>query len=305
MKGKLETAGRGGVGWALAAIVLWGTLAAAAGDALEGVRAPTLVFWCLLFAAPTLAIYEIAVRRRPLSRVVVAPPRVIALGVWGIFGYHVLLFEALDRAPIVEANLLNYLWPLLIVLLAPLFLRERVSPLVLFGAVLGFAGAALLVTGGAPLDLDFREALGYVLAAGAAVSWSTFSLLLKRAQQGASAAEDRMAVFTTWALVAAFAWAAVRGGLVVPPARALAVAAWMGIGPMALAFVCWERAMTRGRASTIGALSYLDPLLSTLCVAWVLAKPLTLVTWTGMALIVAGAAVAPILARLRGHEPAG
>ena len=108
-----------GIAWALAAIVLWGTLAAAVGDTLDGLAASTVVFWCLLFAAPTLIAFDALAMRRPLARAFVAPPRIVLLGVWGIFGYHAFLFEALDRAPMVEANLLNYLWPLLIVLLSP------------------------------------------------------------------------------------------------------------------------------------------------------------------------------------------
>lgn len=284
---------RGGIGWALAAIVLWGTLAAAVGDALVGLRASTLVFWCLLFATPTLVLYELAVRRRPIAHVVVAPPPVVALGLLGIFGYHALLFTALELAPIVEANLLNYLWPLLIVVLAPAITSERPSSLMLGGSVIGFAGAAIVVTQGRWPDLAGGDALGYLLALLAAFAWSTFSLFLKRI---GAAGENRMALFTVWSLGAATAWAAANGGLEVPELRALSAAAWVGAGPMALAFVCWERAMTRGRASTIGALSYLDPLLSTLCVGWVLGKPLTGATWAGMALIIAGAAVAPLLA---------
>lgn len=286
----------GAIGWALAAIVLWGTLAAAVGDALTGVRASTLVLWCLIFAAPTLLLWEVAFRRRTLAQIFAAPPHVVALGLLGIFGYHALLFAALELAPIVEANLLNYLWPLLIVLLSPLIARERVSPLVLVGSVVGFAGAAIVVTQGKRPDLAAADAFGYLLALLAAFAWSTFSLFLKRI---GPAGENRMALFTVWSLGAAIVWAFAADGLVVPPQRALVAAAWVGVGPMALAFVCWERAMMRGRASTIGALSYLDPLLSTLCVGWALGKPLTTPTWIGMALIVAGAALAPLLARRR------
>lgn len=283
-----------GVGWALASIVLWGTLAAAAGDALQGVRATTLVPWCFLFAAPTLLLYDLGVRRRSLAQSVLAPPRMVALGLLGILGYHALLFEAIERAPIVEANLVNYLWPLLIVVLAPLITRERVSPLVFLGSVVGFAGAAVVVTKGRAPELSAEHALGYSMALGAAFAWSTFSLLLKRTGTGGA---GRMTAFTVWSFAAALAIAALRGGLDVPPPRALAAIAWVGVGPMALAFICWDLAMARGRASTIGALSYLDPLLSTLCVAWALREPLTLSTWVGMGLIVTGAAVAPLLAR--------
>ncbi len=280
--------------WAAAAIVLWGTLAAVVGDALTGVRAPSLVFWTFVFAAPTLVAWEVR-RGTPVRALAVAPPPIVLLGLWGIFGYHAAFFEALDRAPIVEANLLNYLWPLLMVLLSPLLAREPVSWPAIGGAAVGFAGAALVVTQGRTLAVRPEHAGGYLLAALAALSWSSFSVLLKRA---GPAAQGKMATFAMWSLAAAAAGAALRGGLAPPPPRALAAAAWVGIGPMALAFVCWDRAMATGRASRIGALSYLDPLLSTLCVAAFLGRSISAASWTGMALIVAGAA-APSLWKLR------
>jgi len=278
--------------WALAAIVLWGTLAAVVGDTLAGVAASSLLFWSFIFAAATLAIVHVARGGRPRD-LVAGKPSLILLGLWGIFGYHALLFEALGRAPIVEANLLNYLWPLLMVLLAPVLAGERASALALGGAAAGFAGAALAVTQGHAIAPRREDALGYALAALAALSWSSFSVLLRRFREEG----DRMPLFVTWSLAAAAVFAGARGGLAPPPPRALLAAAWVGIGPMAVAFTAWDRAMRLGRASTIGALSYLDPLLSTLCVALVLAKPLTGPTLAGMALIVGGAAAPALLTR--------
>jgi drug/metabolite transporter (DMT)-like permease len=74
------------------------------------------------------------------------PPSTRLLGVYGLFGFHFLLFIALRNAPPVQANLVNYLWPLGIVLMAPLFLPgmwpQRVPPfpsaaIGLFGLVSG------------------------------------------------------------------------------------------------------------------------------------------------------------------------
>jgi drug/metabolite transporter (DMT)-like permease len=57
------------------------------------------------------------------------PLATLALGVYGPFDFHLLSFLALRRAPAVEANLANHLWPLLIVAIAPLLLRGlRVAP---------------------------------------------------------------------------------------------------------------------------------------------------------------------------------
>ena len=69
------------------------------------------------------------------------------VGVGGLFGYHALYFLALRFAPPAEAGLLNYLWPLLIVLFSSLLPGERLAPHHVIGALLGLAGTVLLFAG--------------------------------------------------------------------------------------------------------------------------------------------------------------
>src|SRR3981081_2199814 len=107
------------------------------------------------------------------------PPRVWLLGVGGLFGYHALYFAALQLAPPAEANLVNYLWPLLIVLLSAPLAGERLGWPHLLGALLGFAGVVLLAFGRG-LSLTGAYALGYVLALGCAFTWSLYSVLSRR-----------------------------------------------------------------------------------------------------------------------------
>lgn len=278
--------------WALGAILLWGTLAAAIGDALRGVPAGTVIVWTLGIAAVTLGLIDLASGVRPRA----GSGRALALGVWGILGYHVAFFVALDLAPVVEANLINYLWPLFMVVLAPAIVGERLTPAVVAGAVVGFAGAFVVASGDvAPAR---EHVVGYALAALAAFAWATFSLGLKRVEAGPGA----MSCFLAASALLAVPVAALLDGpacLAPPGGRALAAIAWTGVGPLAVGFVCWQRAVTLGSAARIGALSYLDPLLSTLAVAWWLEKPLSPRAWVGMALIVAGAAGPTLAARYR------
>lgn len=302
--------------WAMGAILLWATLAAAVGDALDDLRWSTLVLYALGFASATLVALDVVawLRRRRAGDAgprppLVPPGRLLALGAWGVLGYHALFFAALDHAPMVEANLLNYLWPLLMVLLAPLIARERLTAAVVVGALIGFAGAAVVVLqpggpaelGGAPdATRDATplgaHALGYAMAALAALAWATFSLGLRRS---GAASEGRMTAFVVVSFLLALPLTALcdgAGALAPPRGRGLAAAAFLGVGPMALAFHCWGRAMARGSAARIGALAYLDPLLSTLALAWWRGVPLTGASWAGMALIIGGAA-APALLR--------
>jgi drug/metabolite transporter (DMT)-like permease len=108
------------------------------------------------------------------------PWRVWGLGVGGLFGYHFFYFVALQNAPAVEASLIAYLWPLLIVLLAASLPGERLRWFHSVGGLAGFLGAALLVTNGRGLAFDWDYRLGYLAAIVCAFTWSSYSVLSRR-----------------------------------------------------------------------------------------------------------------------------
>jgi drug/metabolite transporter (DMT)-like permease len=273
---------------ALTAILLWGTLAAVVGHALDGVRPGALLLWSLFFAALTLSLFHL-LRGGSVRGLWPKDLRMLALGLWGILGYHALFFEALARAPIVQANLLNYLWPLLVVVLAGPLGAQRASAASLGFAGVGFVGAVVVVTQGHAVAFDARDVTGYACALLAAVAWSSFSIWLGTSETPASSSGTPMTGFVNVSFLGAVVLAAIRHDLVTLSPHATLAAAWLGVGPMAAAFLCWERAMRTGTAAKIGALSYLDPLLSTVLLALVLGAKLTSATWLGMLLIIGGA----------------
>jgi drug/metabolite transporter (DMT)-like permease len=162
---------------ALATIVLWSAMASL-GVALGHVP-PFLLTGLSLLIGSLIALPLSGFR---LSRWKV-PLSTLALGVYGLFRYHFLLCLALRHAPPVQANLVNYLRPLLIVLLAPVILPGlTLRPVHILAAVLGFAGAAVVILGGqaAPADVSSSDLWGYVPALAAAFVWSSYSLLTQR-----------------------------------------------------------------------------------------------------------------------------
>ncbi len=215
-----------------------------------------------------------------------ASPRLLMLGVYGLFGFHFFLFTALRLAPPIEANLINYLWPLLIVVLAPLFLPGTVlTARHVIAALIGFGGAALLVTGGA-FRIESGHLVGYGCALASALIWSTYSLLTRRVPAFPTGTVGAFcAVSGVLALVCHGLW---------EPAAAITGADWLwmaaiGIGPLGLAFFTWDAAMKRGDPRAIGTLSYLTPLLSSLWLAWSGAGTLGPLALAAMVAIIGGA----------------
>ncbi len=188
------------------------------------------------------------------------PLPVWALGVFGLFGFHALFFTALKLAPPVEANLINYLWPLLIVIFAAVLLGERLRWWHVAGAVLGLAGAVLLIGGGGQ-GFDASHALGYAAALCSAVTWAVYSVLSRRF--GAIPTDAVGGFCCATAALAAVLHLALETTAWPVGSQWLAILA-LGVGPVGAAFFLWDYGVKRGDIRALGALSYLTPLFSTL-----------------------------------------
>jgi drug/metabolite transporter (DMT)-like permease len=242
---------------ALGAIGLWASLAAL-GVALTHVP-PLLLTGLALLVGSLIAL--------PLSRFDFrqwrVPPTTLAVGVYGLFGFHFLLFVALQNSPPVQANLVNYLWPLGIVVMAPLFLPGvSLTARHVLAALLGFAGAVLAILGGRPMEPGASLwAWGYIPALMSAFVWASYSLLTKRLRAFPTAAIGTFALVSGVLALLCHAWLEPSVALTT---KDLALIALLGIGPLGGSFFLWDAALKRGDARQIGVLSFLTPLLSTL-----------------------------------------
>ncbi len=186
--------------------------------------------------------------------------QVWALGVGGLFGYHALYFLALRLAPPAEAQLVSYLWPVLIVLLSAFLPDERLRLHHVAGALIALCGTVLLFAGRG-ISITGAYWPGFAAAFVAAFTWATYSVLSRRF---ASVPTDAVAGFC---LVTA-ALAAISHVLFEQTHSPQGAAEWLaivalGIGPVGLAFYVWDIGMKQGDIRVLGVSSYLAPLLST------------------------------------------
>jgi drug/metabolite transporter (DMT)-like permease len=219
------------------------------------------------------------------------PVRTLLLGVYGLFGYHFMLFLALQTAPAVEANLVNYLWPLLIVLLSPLFTKSlKLNLRYVLSALSGFAGAVIAITYNSSALASSSIEIGYLFALAAAVIWATYSLATTKVPSFPTPAIGLFALVSgLLALGAHFLF---------EPAATISSSDWvllvlLGAGPLGGAFYLWDAALKIGDPRRIGLLAFLTPLLSTVLLVLVSGNSLSWQLLVATALIVGGALLGP------------
>lgn len=242
----------------LTAIVMWSLLAALT---VATGRVPPFQLLAMTFAIGACVGPLTWLWRPSAMRALRQPVLVWLVGIGGLFGYHALYFLALRLAPPAEAGLLNYLWPLLIVLLSSFLPGERLAPHHIVGAVLGFAGTILLFVGNGSAAPDPAHIPGFIAAFVAAFVWAGYSVMSRKL---AAVPTDAVAGFClATAALAAICHVALEATIwPETTVQWLAILA-LGIGPVGITFFVWDIGMKRGDIRVLGAASYATPVLST------------------------------------------
>ncbi|HEV7248334.1 MAG TPA: EamA family transporter [Shinella sp.] len=239
------------------AILMWALLAlfTAASGKMPPFQLSAICF--LIGSLPGLIVLAARPQRVRLLR---QPPKVWITGILGLFGYHFLYFTALRNAPAVEAGLIAYLWPLLIVVGSALLPGETLKWNHVVGAVLGLGGTVLIV-GRNGFAFDEAYLVGYGAAFLCAFTWAGYSLITRRFEAvstdvvtGFCLATSLLSLIchvmletTVWPQ-SNFEWFAVAG---------------LGLLPVGAAFYAWDFGVKNGDIQILGAASYAAPLLST------------------------------------------
>ena len=266
------------------AILMWSLLALLT---IRSAPVPPLLLNALCFAVGG-AIGLVWTLRRGFSVLRGVSWKVHAFGAAGLFGYHFLYFTAFRLSPTAETGLIAYLWPLFIVLFSGLLPGERLAANHIIGALIAFAGAAVILMGRESAGAG--NTMGFALAFACALTWAGYSVLSRRMGEVPTEAVTVFCLAT--AILSALAHLAVE-----ETAWPQGTAGWLavlglGLGPVGAAFFTWDVGMKKGDIQLLGVASYAAPLLSTLAlVAAGIAAP----TWTialAALLITGGAAIA-------------
>lgn len=217
------------------------------------------------------------------------PWRSWAVGVYGLFGFHVLFFLALRTAPAVEVNLLIAIWPIMLVLLSAALPEERLRWWHVVGVAAGFVGVVILVGGGGDVEFRAEYAWGFFSAIMASVVWASYSMLNRRHGDVPS---EAVGGFVAATAVLALACHLAFEATVWPSGLGWLAVLALGIGPLGIGYFMWDHGTKHGDLRVLAASAYAEPMLGTVLL---IAAGFGALSWTiaiAGALILGGAAVA-------------
>ena len=274
-------------------LVLWGSFAAVSKLLLADAGGLEVLFLMFVSAAASMTVWGIF--NGGLRRLVgIGARNAGRLSLHGVFlfSYYFFYILALDLIPSVEASMINYLFPIFIVLFAVPINGEKLTPVKIISAAVCFAGVSIIITGGKFGELKISNMSGGLLALGAAVSWGLFSALGKK-----NAAEPFVSYFFYIAVGLLLSAAAVfaAGGFSLPRFPVLAGCFWLGLSNIVLAFPIWFSVLKKSAASSAANLSFFTPFVTLLFIAALTDEKITAAAVIGVLVIVLGNAAEPAI----------
>ncbi|MBN1434958.1 EamA family transporter [Candidatus Fermentibacterales bacterium] len=285
----------------LTAVLLWSTAASAFKISLRYTTPFMLLFCSSAVSLIVLLVWNLARCRVSRADGSNGPRRdLIALaalrGLLNPFLYYLVLFEAYYRLPAQIAMVVNYLWPVSLVLLSIPLLGQRIGAGRLLAILLSFCGVMVLALGNSSSGSG-TDMAAMALALASTVIWALFWVLSVR-NRGREAV--KLLLGFVFGLCYLSVYGLVRGCFRLPPLEGILGAAWVGVFEMGLTYLIWLRALSLAETSArVGSLIYLTPFLSLLWIAVATGEAVTPATVGGLLLVVGGIAAGARLDRVR------
>ncbi len=274
--------------YALAAVVLWSTVATAFKLALRGLSPLQLLFWASVASAAALSVIAYKTDKSQFFEQFTRKYffRNMLFGALNPFLYYFVLFKAYDLLPAQEAQPLNYTWPIAVSVFSALFLGEKFKRQIFAGMLISFAGIVVIATRGDFAQLKFENPLGVSLALASAFVWAIFwTLKLKDKRNDAA----KLFASFFYGSVISGVYLVLVGDFILPETEFLLAAIYVGLFEMGITFFLWLKALGLSEnKSKTSTLAYFSPFLSLFFIATVLGEDIRASSVAGLLLIIGG-----------------
>ncbi len=270
-------------------IVLWSTTPLLVTELSQSMPVFQINFIATAFSVLTLAVTCAAFGKwRHLKKYSLKNYRtMILMGLTGIFPYTTLYYLAFSLAPASAGNIniINYLWPIWIIILSIFLLKEPLTLRKAAGVLLSFVGVFLIVSGGTLVSFQVYNIPAYISAGCGAFFWALFSVMSKRHDFDALSA---MLIYTVSALACFFLVAVFFSTMVVPSAKSWILLFILGGCVNGFGYLFWILALRTGNTATIANAIYLTPFVALIYLLLFKGYPITPPQLISLALILAG-----------------
>ncbi|MGD0805662.1 MAG: DMT family transporter [Candidatus Bathyarchaeia archaeon] len=207
------------------------------------------------------------------------------MGLLGFYLYNLFLFKGFSIAPAGQANVVNYLYPVFMVIFSVLLLKEKSNLWTFIAIAISFTGALIAITGG-NLDFANQYAEGYIYAGLAAVTMGLFSVFIKRIQYETFSS---LFVYAVAALVLVVPTIWFTSVIILPTSISVIVdTVVLGVFMNSLAYVFWFRALKVGNIHWIANLMYVVPFLAMVFTFFLNDEAISPFSVVGLGLIIMG-----------------
>lgn len=273
---------------AMTAVLFWSTIGTAFKVSLRYLDPLTLLCYSSIVACLVLATGITLMRKWHQVRQTTWRDLAVSsfLGLLNPFLYYVVLLKAYDRLPAQEAGTLNYIWPLVLVLLSIPLLKQKISAMSIIAILISFSGIIVISTHGDLTGFNFSDPLGVSLAVGSAIFWALYWILnLKDHREAIIKLFMAFCFGTAYTVVAMI----ISGKMILPGIKGLSGAVYIGIFEMGLTFLIWLNALRLSvTTAKISNLIYLSPFISLIIIHLVIGEIILFSTVFGLMLIVTG-----------------
>ena len=271
------------LGFGLAAVLCWSTVATAFKIALAQMDVAELLFWATLTSVTVLTLVLLFQGKLPQALADLRSdwPKALGMGCLNPLIYYFVLFAAYERLPAQVAQPVNYTWAIVLAFMAVPFLGHKLSKADFVAMMLGYLGVVTISMGGSTEGASI-SLLGLGLAIFSTLLWATYWILNSRDKR-----DPISGLFQNFLmalpLTLILAWP------LQTELKPLLSAAYVGVFEMGITFVFWLLAMKSTRhASRIGNLIFLSPFISLVLIHFILGEHIQPATLVGLVLIIGG-----------------
>ena len=283
---------------ALIAVLFWSTMSSAFKITLGFISFEQLLFWATLVGITTL--FVILFFQKQFTKELFKPASLINSAVMGFFNpflYYLVLFKAYDLLEAQAAGVLNYSWPIVLVILSVIFLKQKIPFYSFFALLISFAGIIIIGTKGEPLQMKFDEPLGVGLALLSALFWGIYWILNLKDKNRSSQVKIFFNLIFGLIYLLIYLWLK-NIEISIPSWRAIMGAVYIGLFELSITFVIWLTALKlSSNTAKVSNLVYLSPVIALFWIWLTVGEKIHLSTVVGLFFIVGGIFIQQLLGR--------